>query len=117
MNKNDLILIICILIISLILILVTNINNIKGNTASVYYDNKLIEEIDLNIDKEYDVEGLNGNVHIVVKDKKIKVENENSPLHLCSKQGFIQNTSDTIICLPNKIIIKINNNELDTVIK
>lgn len=117
MNKNDIILTICLLIIILVIMFFININSNNGTIASVYYDNKLVKEIDLNKDKEYDIKGYNGNVHIIVKDNKIKVDSETSPLHLCSKQGFVSKSTDTIVCLPNKIVIKISSNELDTVIK
>lgn len=117
MNKNDFILILSLSIIGIILFILFNFNSSEGSVATVYYNNKLIKKINLNNNAEYDVEGYNGNIHIVVNNKKIKVEEENSPLHLCSKQGYIKNNTDVIVCLPNKIVIKIDSNELDTVIK
>lgn len=114
MKTNDIILIAILLIFCFILTLNKKEN---GNQALVYYENNLILKIDLNQNNEYDVKGYNGNIHIVVEDKKIKVEEENSPKHICSKQGFISSSNETIVCLPNKIVIKIeSNNELDTVI-
>lgn len=112
MNKKDIILISVILGISLILLLVLKKDN---NYAYVYYNNKLIKEIDLNKDNNYTVDGYNGKVKIVVKNKQLKVDEESSPLHLCSLQGF-SNTSP-IVCLPNKIVIEFNNNELDTIVR
>ena len=115
MKLNDLILIVMILLIVGI-ILIFNKKEIP-NQAKVYYENDLILTIDLSQNKEYDVQGYNGNVHIVVLDNKIKVEEENSPKHLCSKQGFISSSNETIVCLPNKILIKIESDDsLDTVI-
>lgn len=115
MKLNDLILIVSILLIVGI-IFIFNKKEIP-NQAKVYYENDLILTIDLSQNKEYDVQGYNGNVHIVVLDNKIKVEEENSPKHLCSKQGFISSSNETIVCLPNKILIKIESDDsLDTVI-
>ena len=50
-----------------------------------------------------------------VKDNKIRVKEEVSPRHLCSKEGY----SDVIVCLPNKIIVKVNrkDNQIDGVVK
>ena len=46
----------------------------------------------------------------------IRVKKETSPLHICSKQGYSK--SVPIICLPNKIIIKlVNDNEYDAISK
>lgn len=113
MNKNDVKLII-ISIISII-IFIPFFNKESSNKAIVYYKNKEILNIDLNVDKMYEVKGTNGIVKIVVKDKKIKVDSENSPKHLCSKQGYISKSYQSIVCLPNEIVIKIEkNDEIDS---
>ena len=117
-NKSDLILIISLLIISVISIIAINLNNKKGKIANIYYDNKIIKKIDLSINKTYNIKGYNGNVKVVVKNNKIKVDEEKSPLHLCSKQGYISKSYETIVCLPNKIVIEIDSKEeIDTVVK
>lgn len=117
MNKNDLKLLFYLTIIVLSLLLLTKLNSKKGNIAKVYYENREILKIDLKINKEYIVSGYNGEVKIVVNDNKIKVASENSPLNLCSKQGYIESSNEVIVCLPNKIVIKIeNSDEIDGVV-
>lgn len=114
MNKNDIKLIIIVLVVIAILFIIYFLNNNKANMAYVYYENDLILTIDLNIDNIYEVDGENGTVKIEVLNNQIRVVEENSPRHLCSKQGFISNSGQSIICLPNKIIIELPNNEIDT---
>ena len=109
MNKNDFKLIFILIIFIIILFPFFNIKN--NDKALVYYKNELILSIDLNIDKTYEVNGKNGTVKIVVKDNKIKVDSENSPKHICSKQGYISKSYESIVCLPNEIVIKIENKE------
>ena len=118
MNKNDFKLILILVLISLIFITYFKVfNNEKSNEAQVYYENEVVLKIDLTKDSEYDVEGYNGNIHIVVKDNKIKVDEENSPKHLCSKQGFISSSNESIVCLPNKVVIKIlSKDDIDIVV-
>lgn len=116
--KNDIILISIIIVICLVFLLIINLNKKDAKYASVYYDSKLIKKIDLSIDNTYNVKGYNGNVKIVVKNNKIKVVKENSPKHLCSKQGYINKSYESIICLPNKIVIEIDSKDIiDTVVK
>lgn len=117
MNKNDFKLIIIVIVISLIFIFLYLINKKEANYAFVYHESDLILKIDLNINNIYHVEGDNGDVVIEVKNKKIKVISENSPYHLCSKQGEISNTGESIICLPNKIIIELPNDAIDVEVK
>lgn len=121
MNKSDLKLISIIFIVIIIcfgLLFVFKDNNSKN--ALVYYEDNLILTIDLSLKGEhtYKVDGYNGEIIIKTLDNKIKVEEENSPLHLCSKQGWVENSYEVIVCLPNKIIIKIEDKEeIDTVVK
>ena len=84
-----------------------NINNKTGDIAEVYYRDDLILTIDLKKEGEYVVEGELGEVVLEVKNNKIRVKKENSPRNICSKEGFIKDSSRSLICLPNKIIVKI----------
>lgn len=117
MNKNDVKLIFIICVIVLLMFLFNYFNNESGSTALVYYEDELILTIDLNIDNEYVVRGKQGDVVLEVKNKKIRVKEENSLKHLCSKEGFIGDSSRVLICLPNKIIVKIiGDDEIDGVV-
>ena len=113
MNRNDIKLIIIVLVITIILFSLSLFQK-KASIANVYHENDLILEIDLSINKTYEVDGDNGKVVIEVLNNQIRVIAENSPYHLCSKQGFISNSGQSIVCLPNKIIIELPNTELDT---
>ena len=115
MNKNDIKLVLILLFIILAFFTYKSINNSKDKIAKVYYNDKLIKTISLNEDNIYTVEGYNGEVVIEVKNNKIRVIEETSEKNLCSKQGY----GDVIVCLPNKIVIKVENDDkkLDGVVK
>ncbi len=115
MNKYDLILCISVFLVAGILLILTKLPK-DGTNAIVYYENKEVLRIDLSINNTYTVSGYNGDVTLEVKDKKIRVLDEVSPKHLCSKQGYISNSYESIICLPNKIVVKIDNNDIDAVV-
>lgn len=117
MNKSDFKLVLIVAVISIVFIGFYSFSKTDGSSALVYYDGTLIETIDLNIDSFYTVTGFNGDVLLEVKDGKIRVNEENSPLHLCSRQGFIKESYESIVCLPNKIVINISNDLYDAVVK
>ena len=50
---------------------------------------------------------LLGDMIIEIKDKKVRVKKEESPLHYCSMQGWVDNVAKPIVCLPNAVIITI----------
>lgn len=117
MNKSDIKLIIVLFIIIGCVFIFINVTKEDGSMAEVYYEDKKILTIDLNIDREYVIDGELGDVVLEVKNRKIRVKEENSPKHICSKEGFIGDSSRTLICLPNKIIIKIvGDNDIDGVV-
>ena len=113
MNKNDIKLIIIVFIVIILLFSLTLFKK-DAYIANVYYENNLVLEIDLNVDNIYEVQGYNGKVIIEVLNNQIRVVEENSPYHLCSKQGFVSKSGESIICLPSKIIIELPSQDLDT---
>lgn len=115
MNKNDMELVLVLILIVFIFFLSKIFNNSGEKYANVYYNDELIKTIHLNEDGLYTVSGYNGEVIMEVKNNKIKVIEEISERNLCSKQGY----GDVIVCLPNKIVIKVENDDgkLDGVVK
>lgn len=113
MNRNDIKLILFLLVIMLVFFVFKINNDSKEKIAYVYYEDEIIKTISLKDDGNYSVLGYNGEVLIEVKDNKIRVIEETSEKNLCSKQGY----GEVIVCLPNKIVIKVVNNELDGVVK
>lgn len=114
MNKKDWLLIIIVIILSLLFIFSSKIS---ADVAYVYYESDLILTIDLNINKIYEVNGYNGIVKIEVNNKSIRVVEENSDKHICSRQGYIKNEGESIVCLPNKIVIELKSNDIDVEVK
>ena len=121
MNKSDIKLIIIILVLSLLFLINFYLNKVDTNkVAKVYYKNEIVLEIDMQKEgiKEHTIKGTNGDVVIFYENGKIKVKEETSRRNLCSKQGFIKESYESIICLPNEVVIKIEaKDSLDTVIK
>ena len=118
MNKKDVYLTATILAISFLGLLCVDIFKHGGSEVVVYYKNNIILNVPISQDEIYKVNGTLGDVTIEVNNNKVRVNEETSPRHLCSNQGWISKTYETIICLPNEIIIKIEgSNSLDGVVK
>ncbi len=107
MTKADKILIVLLMVTSLLLFIPILNNAPASNTAVVTVSNEEVLRIDLSQDKEYEVNGTNGKVHIEVKDNQVRVTQENSPQHICSKQGFVSDPNVPIVCLPNDTVVTI----------
>lgn len=81
--------------------------------AVVYSYDKEVLRIDLKVDKTYTVKGALGDVFIEVASGRVRVEKETSPYHLCSIQGWVQYANIPIVCLPNHIVIIIENGKVN----
>ncbi len=125
MNKSDIKLILGLIILVILvsaLMFIINIATVNGTKkALVYYDNDLILSIDLDDSefREYKVSGYNGDVILNASNGKVRVVEEISPLHICSYQGWIDSPHEIIICLPNRIVVKIEEQKekIDTIVR
>lgn len=93
----------------------------KREMVVVSYKDKEVLHVPLDKNKTYHVMGTLGKVNIEVKDKKVRVEKETSPLHLCSIQGWVSSSNEPIVCLPNHIVVQIeaksDDHDVDVVIQ
>ena len=115
MNRYDKFLIIFILISSVVLYgtmeWFVRASTSEKVVAIVTYREEEILRIDMSVDNTYVVEGTLGEVFIEVKDQALRVEKETSPYHLCSIQGWVEFANVPIVCLPNHIVIMIQNSK------
>ena len=69
--------------------------SIDGEITSTYL---LDENIEIMLDT--------GNM-LVIKDRSVCISDANCPDGLCVKQGTISKANESIICLPNKLVVRI----------
>lgn len=79
----------------------------KDLYVNIYKEDELLYSIPLDENKEIDVNGKIGNVHIVILDGYVYVSDADCPNHICIKEGKKNKNNDTITCLPNMVYIKI----------
>ena len=104
LKSGDIFLILLILAASFILSKSMQIK--KGDTVTINANGK-IYEYSLSKNAEYKVEGLIGTSTVLVHDGKVRITD--SPCR--NKTCIHQKDSSTIICLPNRIIVKVNSKE------
>ncbi len=111
------------MVLSAGVIAVSHLNEGEQRTAYIYSDDKLIDTIDLgSVEDEYffRVENSDGTGFntVTVRPGEIGVTDASCPDKVCMHTGFIHSSALPIVCLPNKIVIKISENEnngIDTV--
>ncbi len=96
-------------------------NKIENKKVEVYVNSKLVYVHKLIIDEKIlFVDTEIGGINIQFKDKKVRVLTSNSPKKIAVKQGWIKNSGEIILGIPDKLVIKIigeGEEELDYVAK
>ena len=108
--RNDIILIVSLLLVSVIALVVILATRQKDNlVAKVSVQNTVVETIDLSdkSERDYYIEGLHGVVHVHTKDGSIAVVESNCPHQDCVHMGYIKETNRPIICAYNGVYIVI----------
>ena len=76
--------------------------------ARIEINGVLVETVDLAEDRTFSVAGYNGGTNeIQVEKGKISVISATCPDKVCVNRGWAEHTGDTIVCLPNRMIIQI----------
>ena len=112
--RNDLILIVSLLLVAVISLVLILVNRKKNNlVAKVYVQNEIVLTIDLSSqnDADYYVDGLNEQVHIHVKDNAIAIVESNCPHQDCVNMGYVSESNRPIICAYNAVYIVIEGGE------
>lgn len=82
-----------------------------GTVANVYQDGTCIRSIDLSaVDEPYTftVAGDDGSYNVVsVEQGRICVSEASCPDQICVHQGWISTGVTPVVCLPNKLVIRI----------
>lgn len=96
-------------VISMLVIFIMRSGKLTGKTAEIYSDNNLIRTVSLDTDDEFTVEnGDNYNI-IRIRNGKISVIEANCKNQICVKQGEIDNSMLPIVCVPNGLVIRVDN--------
>ena len=105
MKKRDLILIGAILAVIVITFAITTLTKEEGAYVVVRVDGNEVAKYSLSENGEYE---LNGGTNILrIEDGDAYLVSANCPDHLCVKQGRIDQTGETITCLPNRLTVTV----------
>jgi len=69
----------------------------------------------LNQDREFIINGKLGTAKVEIGDGRVRILNSPCPLKICEKKGWISNKGDFIICIPNRVVIRITGEKYDAI--
>lgn len=106
LKKGDIIIIVVLLIISLTSIFIVNKDNSLAQTVVISVDNKPKVSYSLYENRTVEIKN-NGYNKIVIYNGYVYIESANCKDKICVNHKKISKKGETIICLPNKVVLEI----------
>lgn len=121
--RYDIILIIGLLVITMVIAMAVRFTQKTGKNVVVSVDGVVKYTFPLDEDIEFKIEGYEGGTnYLVIKDGEAYLTEASCPDLLCVHMGKISSQGQSIICLPNRVVVEIrddNENDLkeyDTIV-
>ena len=73
----------------------------------IYHKNKLLEVHDLSQDRVISISDKGIEMMINIDRGRIRVLESNCPKHICVHSGWIAGSGQTVVCVPNKMLIEV----------
>ena len=105
--RNDIILIFSVIVLCVAAIFFFNSAKQEGGRAVVLIDGKEVASYSLDADREVRLENNDGYNILVIKDGYAYIKEASCPDKICVNNTKKKYNGETLICLPNKITVKI----------
>lgn len=79
----------------------------KGGKAVIYEDNKKYGEYSLSSDAQIDIKTAYGSNTVTISEGFVSVSHADCPDKYCVSHVKISKEGETIVCLPHRLVIKI----------
>ena len=108
--RNDVIFIAALILVFCLIGLWFMLSGKEGDTVTVTVDKSIFGEYPLNEDRTVEIRSADAWNILIIKDGRAAVESASCPDGLCSAHRAISRDGESIICLPNKVVIFVSAN-------
>lgn len=112
-HKNDVIFIAVILGIVIIAAALLFLFRTAGDRVIVTVDGQLFGEYSLNEDRTVEIRNGDGYNLLVIESGRAYIKEANCPDGICSDHWPVEYAGESIICLPNKVVVEIHTQGTD----
>lgn len=109
MGRRDAGLLVILLAVGVLLFFFLRINRPEGGTVVVRVSGEQYGSYDLRTDQEIEITGKDGGTNLLqIRDGKASVTQASCPDLLCVHQAAVSRQGESIICLPNEVVVEIS---------
>ena len=110
--RLDVIIIAAFIAAGLIFALILFAGGHKGSTVKISVDGEVINEFPLDKDATYEIEGYDGGTNLlVIENGEAYIKEASCPDGLCIHMGRISTAGQSVVCLPNRVVVSIDGGE------
>lgn len=108
-RKNDIIVIGVIIALTALIFFLINCFSSNGNKVIIEQDAKQIATLDINENQEYNIYDKDGNIcnTVIISGGQASMKYANCKDKICVNHSKISKNNESIICLPNKVIVTV----------
>lgn len=111
-RKSEWILWISVVAVGVLLFFLTQINSADGGQVVIRVSGKVEKVCSLYEDNVITINGKDGGSNrLVIKKGEVWVQEASCPDKLCVRQAGISKTGQSIICLPNEVVVEVQEEE------
>lgn len=107
LTKWDIILLFLFLCIGICSFLLVKYFTKPGGWVYIYEDGEVVQKIAISQEGSYSFQTEAGSNTVLIKDGAVSVIEADCPDLLCVKQGEINGSRETIICLPHRLVVEV----------
>ncbi len=114
-HKIDFIVLACIVLVGILIGICLLLFEQDGNLVQVRVAGEIVDTYSLSVNGSYTIQGVNGGTNVlVIQDGSARVTEASCPDGLCVNMGSISKTGQSIVCLPNQVVVEIISSDTDT---
>ena len=108
LRRNDVIFIVVLLAVIAIAAVCLYFFSAEGDTVTVSVDGTVVATYPLSVNRVEEIHSANGGINrLVIQDGKAYVEFASCPDGICAAHHPIHRQGESIVCLPNKVVIAV----------
>ncbi len=120
-KRNDIILIALVVVVSIVLFIAMIIRQEDGGMVVVKVSGETWREFSLHEERTINLDFDDGSYNtLVIQDGFVRMSEASCPDQICVNHKEIQKSGETIVCLPNQVVIEIESDsqsEIDAIVK
>ena len=106
-KKGDIILSAGIIVLAVVFIFLFSFFKVQGKQVVITVDGEAFGKYSIDYDQEIEVKTELGVNTVVIRDGKVSVSNADCPDKYCVNHVAVDETGETVVCLPHRMIVEV----------